>query len=420
MKPPYLGQLTSLPSALKKCGIYRDSLGLYLVVTKPGRAASWLFVSEFAGRRLELGLGSAIGVRRPRVTRELARQKAAVHLAAIAAGKNPKEERDRLLKQGTTFAECAEAKIDAVKETWKHPEVMARTWRNSMKDHAKRLWNKPASAIDEDDVEAALRPIWKTKPPTAENVRQRIELVLEYAVAVKCREPGPNPARLALVETRLGPQTHEKDSHAALPIDEIPPLMERIVAAEGNDFRLLEILVLTALRDSEVRNMRWSEIVNGQWTIPHVRMKGKKTTKEKPPHVVPLSRQALACLARVPRFDGCDYVFTSNKFPGKHINRAAAHEAMKKLHLSVTPHGFRTCLVEFIKAYHVEDLVPAHWCIHHAPSRDGKKSDNKVGKAYDRLQPVEACGRVWQRYGDYCSGGYKNIKPFAEPAAAAA
>jgi integrase len=74
--------------------------------------------------------------------------------------------------------------------------------------------------------------------------------------------------------------------------------------------QLLKLLLLTGARRDEVRLMRRSEITTDAdglvtWNIPGARAKNKL------PHVVPLSAQALALLKSVKRVSG-DYVFTLN------------------------------------------------------------------------------------------------------------
>ena len=70
---------------------------------------------------------------------------------------------------------------------------------------------------------------------------------------------------------------------------------------------LLKLLALTAQRKSEIGELRWSEINTSDKTIELAGAR-YKTGKA---HVVPLSAAALDIIASLPRFDGCDYVFTT-------------------------------------------------------------------------------------------------------------
>jgi integrase len=69
---------------------------------------------------------------------------------------------------------------------------------------------------------------------------------------------------------------------------------------------LFKLLILTAARRDEVRQMRWVEIdlQKAVWTLPAERSKNGFA------HAVPLSTAALAVLATIPRFPGCEFVFS--------------------------------------------------------------------------------------------------------------
>ena len=71
---------------------------------------------------------------------------------------------------------------------------------------------------------------------------------------------------------------------------------------------LLQMLVLTGQRPSEVAEARWRELDLAQqlWVIPPERMKGNAA------HVVPLVLdEVCALLAGLPRFKHGDYVFST-------------------------------------------------------------------------------------------------------------
>jgi integrase len=70
--------------------------------------------------------------------------------------------------------------------------------------------------------------------------------------------------------------------------------------------QFIHFLLLTAARRTEVAGMSWSEISNGNWTIPRERSKTNMET------TLPLSGAAKRVLAELPRIKGCDYPFTTN------------------------------------------------------------------------------------------------------------
>jgi integrase len=79
-------------------------------------------------------------------------------------------------------------------------------------------------------------------------------------------------------------------------------------AGDGPFGSALQVLALTGARRNEVSHMTWSEIDEERqlWTLPSARSKNKRE------HVVPLSSQVWAIIDAMPRFAGCDYVFTAD------------------------------------------------------------------------------------------------------------
>jgi integrase len=77
----------------------------------------------------------------------------------------------------------------------------------------------------------------------------------------------------------------------------------------GNPFgALFQMLLLTGQRRTEVAAMKFSEI---DFDAKEWHLSGDRT-KNEAPHVVHLSDSALAIIKAAPRFEGCDFVFTSD------------------------------------------------------------------------------------------------------------
>ena len=80
--------------------------------------------------------------------------------------------------------------------------------------------------------------------------------------------------------------------------------------AQGYAFGdLQKLLLLTGQRRTEVAEMVWQEVdlENATWTIPASRSKSRREM------IVPLPDMAVQILESLPRFEGCDYVFTARK-----------------------------------------------------------------------------------------------------------
>jgi integrase len=89
--------------------------------------------------------------------------------------------------------------------------------------------------------------------------------------------------------------------------DELRAVWRAAEASGGLFDRYVQFLLLTAVRRNEAADMTRAELDGADWTIPAARMKGKRD------HLVPLSRQALETLAKLPVIGNSDgYIFTRN------------------------------------------------------------------------------------------------------------
>jgi integrase len=71
----------------------------------------------------------------------------------------------------------------------------------------------------------------------------------------------------------------------------------------------VQFLLLTSCRRNEAAKMVWSEMDGMDWVLPAARNKAKRDL------VRPLGADALAILAKQPRFADCPYVFTDGRYP---------------------------------------------------------------------------------------------------------
>ncbi len=109
---------------------------------------------------------------------------------------------------------------------WKNAKH-ADQWANTLATYAyPKLGNKPVNAIETNDVQEVLAPIWKDKLETATRVRGRIEAVLSAAKARGLRS-GENPALWRGTLDKLLPAISQRRRvhHAALPWQEAPAFM---------------------------------------------------------------------------------------------------------------------------------------------------------------------------------------------------
>jgi integrase len=88
--------------------------------------------------------------------------------------------------------------------------------------------------------------------------------------------------------------------------DELRGVWKAAEATTSSFGAFVQFLLLSAARRSEAAAMRWSELAGADWTLPASRNKTKVDL------VRPLSKQAQDVLARVVKFEKCDFIFTTD------------------------------------------------------------------------------------------------------------
>lgn len=317
--------------------VYSDGGGLYLRVRSSGR--SWFYIGTLDGKRIELGLGSALDVPLAK-----AREKASAIRTMLLDGIDPRVERAKAKvkveeKPVVTFGVFAMELVDDIQEGFKNPKHRQQ-WRSTLKAYAKPLFDLPIDQITTEQILGVLQPIWLTKAETASRLRGRIERVLDAAKAKGLRS-GENPAQgrghldLLLPKRSKASVKH----HPALPFAHIKTFMSDLSKRPAVTARALEFLILTAARSGEVRGMTWCEVnlEDKLWTVPAERMKAEAV------HEVPLSDAAVAILQSV-KEDGLeptDIVFPAPR--GGALSDMALSQLLKRMkHSDITVHGFRS------------------------------------------------------------------------------
>lgn len=318
--------------------------GLVLQISA-AKTKSWLLRIKVGVKRREIGLGAY-----PGVGVALAREKAQQIRDAIVAGVDPVAQRatarDSIVQQQIeekamrwTFCSCAEAYIKAKAPGWRN-EKHGDQWRNTLATYVyPTIGDLLVRNINIGHVTAIIEPHWATKNETINRVRNRIELVLDWATVRKYRT-GDNPARwkgnldkLLAERSKVAPVV----GHRAVDAAEVFAFLEKLRSVTGIGARCLEFVVLTACRSGEARLATWSEIdmTTKTWEIPGNRMKSGR------PHRVPLSDEVVTLLAGLPRLEGTDLMF-----PGKKANTPISDMTMTKvmrdMGADAVPHGFRS------------------------------------------------------------------------------
>jgi integrase len=310
-------------------GKYFDGHGLYLLV-KPNGSRSWVQRIVIRGKRREMGLGSA-----SLVTLAEAREAALANRKVARAGGDPIQARQEALAV-LTFEEAARKVYEMHRPTWRNPKH-ASQFINTLETYAfPKIGAVKVGDVNTNDVLRVLTPIWTTKPETARRVRQRIGMVMKWAVAKGWRQDNPAEA----ISQALPKHDRRKAHRKAMPYAEVPGFIATVKASKAGALTKLamEFLILTAARSGEVRGASWSEIDRDAaiWTVPADRMKAKRE------HRVPLSPRAAKILAEARAMsDGSDLVFPGAR-RGRPLSDMTLSKLTRELGFDVDVHGFRT------------------------------------------------------------------------------
>ena len=357
-------------------GKHCDERYLYLQVR--GLNRSWIVRGprDANGRRREAGLGST-----DKVSLSLARQRRDELLKQWMNGIDPveakRQAREALAKK-KTFREVAELVIELKSEgRWRKSALTGESatlgnWRRDLENNCKPIMSRFVDEIDVAAVRAVLEPHLEAKHyAAAKMLLGRLEQIFNYAIGEEWRALA-NPAAWKAHAHRWEGAPLGKRHHAALPADEAPELLRKLRASDAMAARIVEFVLLTAVRSGEARGARWSEIdfERRLWTIPAGRMKKGRE------HVVPLSDAAIALLRRMESERIGAFVFpaVSNGYrfgsrmvridrpaPNRGVwaftKRAAGGEA--------TTHGFRSTFRDWCRTRRI-DREHAELCLAHS------------------------------------------------------
>lgn len=364
-------------------GRHYDGDGLFLNVTPTG-ARSWICRVQKNGRRRDIGLGSA-----KKVSLAQARQRSAEVRSQVEAGIDPVLQRKKA--EGIpTFREAAAAVYAENKKSWKNKKHRGQ-WLTSLQTYAfPKIGDVAVSDIESSHVRDVLIAIWLEKNETARRVRQRIGMVIDWAIAKNYRA---HPLPMNAINKSL-PKVRNRQNHlAALHYSKVAAFVGKLRERESIGRLAFEFLILTAARSGEVRGALWSEIdlTERTWTIPAERMKADVE------HIVPLSDAALDVLkrARVHKEDGNDLVFPGTRH-GKPMSDMTLTKICRDAEIDAVPHGFRSSFRDWVSEETDFDRDVAEMALAHTIA-------NPVEAAYRRGKLLQKRRKLMNLWADYCA-----------------
>jgi integrase len=376
-----------------------DSAGLYLEVM-PSGSKYWRMKYRFAGKekRLAFGVYPETSLAEARERRDQARK-------ILANGHDPAEAKK-------------EQKRQTIIETKNSFETLAREWHENnlpswTETYAKRILGRleadifpalgarPISAINAPELLEALRAIEKRGAiELAHRALQMAGQVFRYAIATGRAE------RDISSDLRGALKTRKVQHHAKLSADELPEFFSRLESYDGDlQTKLaLKFLVLTFVRTGELRGARWEELnlEKAEWRIPAERMKMRD------PHIVPLSRQAVAVLEELKEMNGYrDHVFPNTRKPTGFISENTILFALYRMGYrhKATGHGFRATASTVLNEHGFRPDVIERQLAH--------SERNKVRAAYNHAEYLPERRKMMQWWADFIDNMMGNGKVIA-------
>lgn len=384
-------QIRKAKPAEKPFKLY-DSGGLHLYV-KPNGSKLWRMKYVKDGRERLLSFGPY-----PDVTLVEARKKRDAARDELREGHDPVV-RKRVRR--AAIASDAENTFETLASEW-----CALNKKRWVKEHHDRIWRSleidvfptlggvPVKEIRPPHVLAIVRQVeTRGRLATARLIRQRMSCVFQYAIATGRAENDPAHSLktvMAPFKSRRQPAvTTIEDARTVLLTTESCP-------ANPTSKLALRFLALTAVRPTEMREMRWDEIEGlgtdePIWRIPEARMKMRRE------HVVPLSRQAVEVLQAAKAFNGLHarFVFPGERNILKPVGESTLQMLLKRagFHSTQVPHGWRATFSTVMNdRYPLEGRI-IDSMLAHAPK-------DVVEGRYNRAEYMPHRRRLFQEWAD--------------------
>jgi integrase len=400
----------SNPATAGKLWRVPDGDGLYLLPSLKGGPPAWRLDYSIRGRRKTISLGAY-----PDTGLALARRKADEARALVSAGVDPSEAR-KVERQRHAEAMEYERRAAAGEPLPGSFEAVAREWFETKRGGWAPAYGEKIIARLQADVFPHLgtRPVGAITAPELLQVLRRIEARGVIETAHRARENCSQVFRFAVATGRadrdpaqdlrgaLKP-AHARHFPAITKPERLAELLRAIDGYAGTYVvrTALQLAPLLLLRPGELRHTAWSEVdfEAAVLTVPAARMKRTQAGKrDGSPHLVPLSRQALALLRELHPITGSgSLVFRGERQRDRPMSENTLNAALRALGFAadeVVAHGFRaTARTILVERLGVDEAVIEAQLAHSV--RDS------LGRAYNRTEFVEQRRAMMQRWADY-------------------
>lgn len=313
-----------------------DGGGLYVMI-HPNGGKYWQLAYRFAGKQKTLALGVY-----PDVSLSDARERREQARKLLANGSDPgvikqTQKRQAKFAAANTFEAVAREWVENRTNDWTEGHK-ALTLRTLEQDAFPSLGRRPIAEITPAELLATMKAIEKRGAlEIAGRVLQRCSAVFRYGIATsRCNS---NPA----TELRGALKSPKRAHYTTIEKGGFPQLLRDIDSYQGSPVTTyaLQLMALTFTRTSELIEAEWREIDldRAEWLIRADRMKMRR------PHLVPLSRQAVAVFREAAKLSSDrQYVFPNRNDPTKPASKAVILRALGRMGYTgkMTGHGFRS------------------------------------------------------------------------------
>ncbi|MGR7121480.1 tyrosine-type recombinase/integrase [Klebsiella aerogenes] len=325
-----------------------DGDGMFLLI-HPNGSKYWRFRFRFGGKQHLMAFGVY-----PETSLADARQKREEARKLVAAGIDPRQHKRAVkedqAKEAITFESVARD-WHASNQKWSesHSGRVLKSLEDNLFD---AIGKRNIAELKTRDLLIPIKAVEMSgRLEVAARLQQRTTAIMRFAVQSGLIDY--NPAQ----EIAGAVATAKRQHRAALELNRIPELLHRIDHYSGRTLTRLavELTLLVFIRSSELRFARWSEVdfETAMWTIPGERepLEGVKHSqrgsKMRTPHLVPLSRQALAILEKIKSMSGNrELIFVGDHDPRKPMSENTVNKALRVMgydtKTEVCGHGFRT------------------------------------------------------------------------------
>lgn len=363
-----------------------DEKGLYLEVT-PSGGKWWRLKFRIDGKekRLSLGTYPEVGLKEAREKRDKLRQE-------IRNGIDPGQSRKaaKVAEVEDGFEAVAREWWQKFSPSWKSVKYRDVTLRRMELNLFPWLGKRPIGAIKAPELLATLRRVeGRGAVDTTHRLLSLCGQVFRFAVATN--------------RAKRDPSVDLKDAIAPRTVKHFPAttdprrLAEILRALDGYSGSLvtrcaLVLAPLVFVRPGELRHAKWADIdlEAAEWRY--------LVTKTDTPHIVPLSKQAVAILKEVQPVTGRGiWVFPSNRTATRPMSDNTVLAAMRRLDIGkdeMTGHGFRAVARTILDE--VLGFRP-DW-IEHQLAHTVKDPN---GRAYNRTAHLAERRKMMQKWADY-------------------